>query len=394
MNQKPKLIRVTTVPVSLNILLRGQFEYMSEQGFEVLAVSSSGPELDEVAEREKVRTAVIEMSRKISPVKDLKSLWRMFRLFQKEKPDIVHSHTPKAGIIAMLAAKLAGVPIRLHTVAGLPLTETSGFKRKLLTAVEKMTYSCATKIYPNSKGLTEYILENRLTSPNKLKLIGNGSSNGIDTSHFSPDTVTEEQKTDLRKTAGISAEDFVFVFVGRLVGDKGINELVAAFSEICASDSNQNHPVPKLILVGNYETELDPLLPGTLKAIENHPNIFSAGYQKDVRPWFGISDCLVFPSYREGFPNVVMQAGAMGLPAVVSNINGCNEIISDGLNGLIAAKKDTAALKSAMLVMMNDQSVYRQLKSNARDRIVSRFEQKDVREALLGEYLAGLEERE
>lgn len=385
MNPKPKLIRVTTVPVSLNILLKGQFEYMSKQGFEVLAVSSSGADLDEVAEREKVRTAAVEMSRKISPLKDLKSLWQMFCLFQKEKPDIVHSHTPKAGIIAMLAAKFAGVPIRLHTVAGLPLMETSGFKRKLLTEVEKMTYRCATKIYPNSKGLNEYILENRLTAAKKLKRIANGSSNGIDTSHFSADTITIEQKAELRETSGISTEDFVFVFVGRLVGDKGINELVAAFSEI--SDSNQNHPTPKLILVGNYETELDPLLHETLKAIESNPNIFSAGYQKDVRPWFGISDCLVFPSYREGFPNVVMQAGAMGLPAVVTNINGCNEIITDGLNGLITEKKDTAALKSAMLLIMTDQSVYRQLKSNAREQIVSRFEQREAWEALLGEYL-------
>ncbi|MFA7616486.1 MAG: glycosyltransferase family 4 protein [Weeksellaceae bacterium] len=387
MNPKPKLIRVTTVPVSLNILLRGQFEFMSKQGFEVLAVSSSGPDLDEVAEREKVRTEAVEMSRKISPLKDLKSLRQMYRLFQKEKPDIVHSHTPKAGIIAMVAAKLAGVPVRLHTVAGLPLMETSGFRRKLLTAVEKMTYRCATKIYPNSKGLTQFILENRLTAANKLKQIANGSSNGIDTSHFSACTVTEEQKTELRKISGILADDFVFVFVGRLVGDKGINELVAAFSEICASGSNQNHTTAKLILVGDYETELDPLLPETLKEIDSNPNIFSAGYQKDVRPWFGISDCLVFPSYREGFPNVVMQAGAMGLPAVVSNINGCNEIIADGLNGLIVPKKDTAALKKAMLAMMTDRSVYKQLKSNARNQIVSRFEQKEVWEALLEEYL-------
>lgn len=387
MNPKPKLIRVTTVPVSLNILLRGQFNYMSEEGFEVLAVSSSGTELDEVAKRENVRTATIEMNRKISPVSDLKSLWQMFRLFKKEKPDIVHSHTPKAGIIAMLAAKLAGVPIRLHTVAGLPLMEASGFKRKLLTEVEKMTYRCATKIYPNSNGLTEYILENRLTAPKKLKRIANGSSNGIDTPHFSADQVTEEQKVKLKKISGISADDFVFVFVGRLVGDKGINELVAAFSEISAPDSNENHPTPKLILVGNYETELDPLLPETLKEIENNPYIFSAGYQKDVRPWFGISDCLVFPSYREGFPNAVMQAGSMGLPAVVSNINGCNEIITEGLNGLIVPVKDTAVLKSAMFEMMTDQSAYLKMKSNAREQIVSRFEQKEIWEALLGEYL-------
>jgi len=387
MNSKPKLIRVTTVPVSLNILLRGQFNYMSEKGFEVLAVSSSGAELDEVEKRENIRTAAIEMSRKISPLRDLRALWQMFRLFKNEKPDIVHSHTPKAGIIAMLAAKLAGVPVRLHTVAGLPLMETSGFKRKLLTEVEKITYRCATKIYPNSKGLTEYILNNRLTTAKKLKQIANGSSNGIDTSYFSADLVSEEQKVELKKMLGISAEDFVFVFVGRLVGDKGINELVAAFSEISKMDLKENYSEPKLILVGNYETELDPLLPETLKEIENNPHIFLAGYQKDVRPWFGISDCLVFPSYREGFPNAVMQAGAMGLVAVVSNINGCNEIITEGLNGLIVPVKDTAALRSAMLEMMTNQPVYLQMKSNAREQIVSRFEQKEVWQALLDEYL-------
>src|SRR5690554_2851562 len=232
---KTKIIRITTVPQSLKTLLKGQLRFMSENGFEVIGVSSSGKELEEVNKQEGIRTISIEMSRKITPIKDFRALWRFYKLCKKEKPTIVHSHTPKAGIIGMLGAKLAGVPIRLHTVAGLPLMETTGNKRKLLDFVEKLTYSSATKVYPNSKGLYDFILENNYTTKNKLKVIGNGSSNGIDTSLFSPDGITEEAKNTLRTKLNLSADDFVFVFVGRLVGDKGINELVSAFKRISES---------------------------------------------------------------------------------------------------------------------------------------------------------------
>lgn len=158
----PKLIRITTVPVSLNILLRGQHAFMRQQGFEVIGVSSGGGELQEVAQREQISTRRIEMARTISPLKDLKSLWQLYKLFRKEKPDIVHSHTPKAGLLGMLAARLSGVPIRLHTVAGLPLTESRGAKRKLLEFTEKLTYRCAHRIYPNSQGLCDFILQKKI----------------------------------------------------------------------------------------------------------------------------------------------------------------------------------------------------------------------------------------
>ncbi len=380
-----KLIRITTVPISLNKLLGRQLTFMNRH-FEVTAVSAHDEELKEVAARYGVKHAHVEMTREISPLQDLKSLWAFYRLCKKEKPLIVHSHTPKAGIVGMLGAKLAGVPIRLHTVAGLPLMEASGNNRKLLNFVERLTYSCATKVYPNSQGLYEFILKERFTSSNKLKVIANGSSNGIDTSHFSPAAIEERSAAQLKDELGISSEDFVFIFVGRLVGDKGINELITAFSKISKSADQQISNSCKLLLVGPLEAKLDPLLPETLNQIENNPDIISVGFQQDVRPYFAIADALVFPSYREGFPNVVMQASAMELPAIVTDINGCNEIIIHGKNGLIIPPKDSNALLNAMLQLWEDKSVYVQLQRNSRPRITSRYEQQVVWDALLGEY--------
>ncbi|MBF0598340.1 glycosyltransferase family 4 protein [Faecalibacter sp. WQ 117] len=401
---------------------------MSSKGFEVIGVSSAGAELDEVHKTEGIRIVPIEMSRKITPIADIKSLWQTYQFFKKEKPQIVHTHTPKAGIVGMLAAKLAGVPIRLHTVAGLPLMEASGNKRKVLDFVEKLTYNCATRVYPNSKGLYDFILTHQYTSEDKLKVIGNGSSNGIDTSFFSKDKISIDVQQNLKKELKITPSDFVFIFVGRLVGDKGINELVKAFKGLGSRDLGsgiweqevgsreqgagsreqgagnrdqgvgiwkqgsgnedwkENNSSAKLLLVGPLESDLDPLQPETLEEINSNPNIISVGFQKDVRPYFAVSDALVFPSYREGFPNVVMQAGAMGLPSIVSNINGCNEIIVEGQNGTIIPVKDAEAIYKAMEKMMNDQSYYTSLQVNSRPMIQSRYEQSLVWNALLEEY--------
>lgn len=383
LNPLPKLVRITTVPISHRVLLKGQHGFMREHGFEVIAVSTGGTELKDVGREEGVRIFPITMTRSITPFRDLISLWRLYQFCKKERPTIVHSHTPKAGIIGMLGAKLAGVSIRLHTVAGLPLMEATGMKKKVLDFVERMTYNAATKVYPNSKKLADFILENKYTTPDKVKVIANGSSNGINTTHFSPDQITALEKQDLKAKLNIQANDFVFVFVGRLVGDKGINELIKAFKSLSSMDLKQ---VPKLLLVGSLETELDPLHAETLEAINENEAIVSVGFQQDVRPYFAIADCLAFPSYREGFPNVVMQAGAMGLPSVVSNINGCNEIVIEGENGMIIPVKDATALKHAMLRMMEDVEFYKKLQANARHLITSRFEQELVWDAILEEY--------
>jgi capsular polysaccharide biosynthesis glycosyltransferase capM len=372
------------VPLSLKVLLKGQLRFMASNGFDVKGVSSEGEELREVHENEGIAVEAITMSRKITPFQDLKSLWQMWNFLRKEKPQIVHTHTPKAGIIGMLAARLAGVPHRLHTVAGLPLMEAIGTKRKILNFVEKLTYSSATRVYPNSKGLYDFILQNNFTQSNKLKIIANGSSNGIDTAFFSPDQVTEIEKVTLREKLNIQPDDFVFVFVGRIVSDKGINELIKAFSEL---QTVENKPTGiKLLLVGGLENDLDPLNPETLAEINQNKDIISVGFQRDVRSFFAIADALVFPSYREGFPNVVMQAGAMGLPSIVSDINGCNEIIIEGENGLIIPSKNVEKLKEKMLTLAKDKNLYTKLKGNSRRMIENRYEQSVVWNALLEEY--------
>ena len=380
-----KLIRITTVPISFKVLLKGQLRFMASNGFDVKGVSSEGEELREVHENEGIVMEAINMSRKITPFQDLKSLWEMWNFLRKEKPQIVHTHTPKAGIIGMLAARLAGVPHRLHTVAGLPLMEATGIKRKILNFVEKLTYSSATRVYPNSKGLYDFILQNNFTQSNKLKIIANGSSNGIDTAFFSPDQVTEIERVTLREKLNIQPDDFVFVFVGRIVSDKGINELIKAFSELQTAENNELTGI-KLLLVGGLESDLDPLNPETIAEINQNKDIISAGFQQDVRPFFAISDALAFPSYREGFPNVVMQAGAMGLPSIVSDINGCNEIIVEGENGLIIPSKNVEKLKEKMLTLARDKNLYIKLKENSRRMIENRYEQSVVWKALLEEY--------
>ncbi|WP_374330105.1 glycosyltransferase family 4 protein [Soonwooa sp.] len=377
---KPKLIRVTTVPISLDKLLGKQLSFM-DQHFDLTAVSADAPVLVEVGKKLGVKSYPVEMTRQITPVQDLKALWKMYRFLKSERPDVIHSHTPKAGLVSMLAAKLAGVPHRLHTVAGLPLMEAQGLKRKILMLVEQLTYTAATHVYPNSKGLSDFILENKLTTRSKLKVIANGSSNGIDTTYFDKDNLDQNDLLVLKKSLKIEDDDKVFIFVGRLVGDKGLNELIEAFDEI-----GKDNVKTKLILVGTFEDELDPLQTSTLEKIKSNSNIINVGWQTDVRPYLAIADILTFPSYREGFPNVVMQAGAMGLASIVSNINGCNEIIIEYKNGLIIPVKNKKALAEAMQKLLNDQALLNSLKTNARPMIVDRYQQQVVWDALLTEY--------
>ena len=419
-----KLIRITTVPLSLDKLLGKQLGFVSRY-YQLTAVSADGPELKRIAEKYGVDYCHVEMTRAITPLKDLAAVWKFYRFLKKEKPELVHSHTPKAGLVGMMAAWFAGVPVRMHTVAGLPLLEATGAKRTILNMVEKITYAFATKVYPNSFAMRDLIVKEGFCAPGKLKVLANGSSNGIDTEYFSPSAVTESMKTAVRADLGILEDDFVFIFVGRLVGDKGINELVEAFGKVkaeikgfCSAKEVASPPVAdrndrlmdnnkvedegkdeggienlshrrrnvKLLLVGPLEEELDALLPQTLEAIETHPDIISVGYQDDVRPYFAVADALAFPSYREGFPNVVLQAGAMELPAIVTDINGCNEIIEEGKNGMIIPVKDSAALGQAMEKMISNPHVYRSMKGNARPLIESHYRQEVVWKALLEEY--------
>lgn len=383
---KQKLIRITTVPRSLNKLLQGQLNFMNEY-FEVIGVSSAGEDLAELRHREKINTFSIEMNRQISVLKDVRSLIKMFFFLKKEKPMIVHTHTPKAGLLGMTAAYFSGVPVRLHTVAGLPLMEASGSKRKLLNFFEKLTYLFSTKVYPNSYGLRDFILENKFTKPHKVKVIGSGSSNGIDTKFFSNsknDVFTK--KKALMDDLKIKSGQFVFLYVGRMVGDKGVNELISAYSLFKQKYSNTI-----LLLVGKFEEQRDPLKKVTLDIIKDNDDILHVGYKKDVRPYFAISNVLLFPSYREGFPNVVLQAGSMGIPSVVTNINGCNEIVKNRENGLLIEPKNYQDLFQKMEIIFKDEKLYASLCKNSRGMIESKFSQNQIWKSLLNEYKIQIE---
>ena len=280
----------------------------------------------------------------------------------------------------MTAAWLARVPIRMHTFTGLVFPTQRGFIKKILVATDKIVCSMATNVYPEGKGVKNDLIANAITRK-PLKVLANGNVNGIDTAYFSTQHFTDSDKKALRLQWKIDPQDFIYVFVGRLVGDKGINQLVQAFSKI-----NEQHKNTKLLLVGSYEHDLDPLELSTLDSIYEKPNIITTGFQEDIRPFLAISAVFVFPSFREGFPNVVIQAGAMDLPSIVTDINGCNEIIQHNQNGIIIPPKDTDKLTHAMQQFFDDPVFCKSLGQNARPTIMSRYEQQVVWNALLAEY--------
>ncbi|MFK8059997.1 MAG: glycosyltransferase family 4 protein [Polaribacter sp.] len=381
-----KIIRVVTHLGSLNNLLQGQLRFVSTH-YNMIGVGSKGEPIDgqsiieKLIQRENTRIIPVEMTRQITPIKDILALYHLYKVFKKEKPLIVHSHTPKAGTLAMIAAKIAGVPHRLHDIAGLPLVEATGIKRRILNTVEKITYSFATKIYPNSFGLQDIIIDNNFTDRKKMKVLGVGSSNGVNTSHFDPSLYSKESNIKLREELSINKLDFLFIFLGRIVRDKGINELVNAFKQLA-----EKHNHTKLLLVGYYDPLTAELLPETIAEININKNIIVLNWQDDVRPFLSISNVLAFPSYREGFPNTVLEASAMKTPSIVADINGCNEIITDGLNGTIVPVKNTEALQSGMERLLLDTKYYEHLIDNSRTSICENYEQKDIWELILAEY--------
>ncbi len=378
MKKSVKIIRTCTVPRAFSEALNGQLKFLNNY-FNVIAVSSSGILLEETKKREGVRTISVEIERRISPLKDLISLIKLYVVFKREKPVIVHSINPKAGLLTMLAAKLAGVPIRIHTFTGLIFPTKTGFMQKLLITMDRLLCWSSTNIYPEGQGVKNDLISYKITSK-PLKILANGNVNGIDVSFFNPQKITEDGRNRLRETLKVSKTDFIFIFVGRLVGDKGVNELVSAFELV----KKYTKKKIKLLFVGGRD--IDPLKSETLTKIDNNNDIIEVGYQTDVRPYFAIAHCLVFPSYREGFPNVVIQAGAMGIPSIVSDINGCNEIIEHNKNGLIIPSKNVEELKNSMLELLNDDTLYNKLRQNNREMIINRYEQSVVWKALLKEY--------
>jgi glycosyltransferase involved in cell wall biosynthesis len=362
-----KIIILTTVPMSLATLVKGQAKYLSTY-YDVKLVTSYSEENDLIASYEGVEVKSINMSRQITPIEDLISLTKIFFYIIKEKPQIVYTFTPKAGLLGMMASFIARVPVRIHNIVGMPLMEASGNKKKLLKFIEKLTYFFSTDLFCNSFGLKEYI--NKNLTDKEVTVIAQGSINGVDTEFFK-NNFSQDEKSIIRDKYGIDKNSFVITFVGRIVKDKGINELVESFSELAKKYDNLI-----LLLVGDYEEHLNPITKENKVLIDSSKNIIMVGFQKDIRRFLSISDLFVLPSYREGLPNSLIEAGSFGIPIIATNINGCNEIINNKETGLLVEKKDKLSLKNAIESLITDEKLYNYIKLNIRNDMIERYDQK------------------
>ena len=431
-----KIIRACTVSLSVGFVAGMLPDLMKK--YEVVLLSSPGPEMDEAHERYRVRTIELPMERHISLMRDMVSLWRIIKVFWKERPDMVHSMTPKAGLLCMVAAWLTRVPVRVHTFTGLVFPTATGLQRRILMATDALTCFCATHVIPEGEGVKNDLLNNGITKK-PLRVLGYGNVMGIDMKRFDPkrfngnvngngnlngdDNVNvdvndngEAKKVPVNVPVLVK-NTFVFLFVGRIVRDKGMDELMAAFDML-----SKKYPQTRLVLVGPYEDSLDPVSDETRRIIKDNPAIEAVGTKRgdDLLAYYAAADCFVFPSYREGFPNTVIEAGAMGLPCIVTDINGSREIIVNGNgqramlahtfrcenvngnetlryengsgsvvvkdNGLIIPSKDAEALYEAMEMMMTDEEMRQGMASRARQMIADRFEQGFVRRCLYDFY--------
>lgn len=346
-----KLIRITTVPISLDKLLTHQMKFMKSNGFDVTMMSADGPEISRVVDREECEHIIIPLTRQITPIKDSVALYVLIKHLIRIKPDIVHSHTPKAGLIGMLAAWICRVPIRIHTVAGLPLQTSAGIKRRLLIQIEKLTYFFANQVWPNSNSIMEFIKKNQLCKGSKLQMIGKGSTNGIDLSEFSSSSLQEKKLNEIKDLISFNQNYKYILFVGRIVKDKGVEELVEGFVKMAKTIDSI-----RLIIVGPYEMDLDPISTKTKNEIETNKLIHYIGFSNDVKYYMHISSLFVFPSHREGFPNVIMQAALMECGVIASEIDGNIDLIEHGVNGLLFKKGDINGLIECTTSLIKDEN--------------------------------------
>lgn len=377
-NKSSSIFRLMTASGSLS-LLKGQLRELHNASLDVVVVSGGSKEqLSEISSDEGVDIRFIpHLIRPISIENDLRALYELIRLFRREKPNIVHANTPKASLLGMVAAWICRVPHRIYTVTGLRFETSTGFMRWLLKTMERITCACANKVVPEGQGVKKTLYREHITSK-PMAVLHNGNINGIDLKHFDRTSEVVNQANKIREEIGGS---FAYLFVGRIVRDKGITELVDAFERV-----HSEHPETRLLLVGTQEPELDPLPDRTQRLIADNNAIIEAGWQNDVRPWFVASDLFTFPSYREGFPNVVMQAGAMGIPSVVTDINGSNEIIIEGQNGAIIPTRDMDALYLKMTEALEQRDRLTEMSAQCRPMIASRYRQEDVWRATLDMY--------
>lgn len=373
-NVRPRLVYLVTVPISADTFLRGQLAFMRARGFDVTLVTSPGPELERVAEREGVRTVAVPMARPIRPPQDAGSLARLLRVLRALEPDIVNASTPKAGLLGMLAARALRVPIRIYLMQGLRLETTTGNLRRILSATERLASACAHTVVCNSESLLQAAVGGGHVPAWKARIVGEGSSNGVDPERYrrTPERIAEGRR--LLAAHGVTDDDEVIGFVGRFDPDKGIVDLLEAFSRL-----RRARPRAKLLLIGGgFADDNDRAI---AERVQSAAGVINFGKTNDVAPLYARMDVLAFPSLREGFPNVPLEAASAEVPAVGYRSTGVVDAIADGESGTIVPQRDVAALADALERYLADRELHARHAAGARARVLRTFARERVWEA-------------
>ena len=379
-SRPPKLAYVTTHAISAENLMHGQLTFLRERGFDITVIAAPSESLDIVREREQVATISIPIEREISPVADARTLAKLCDLFRKLRPDIVNAGTPKAGLLGMIAAKLTGVPVRLYTLRGLRLETTSGFKERLLTTTERIAANCAHQVICVGDSLRQEFVRRRLVEADKTIVLRHGSSNGVKAERFQYSAEQFAQIEQLRNSLGIPADAPVIGFVGRLTRDKGIVDLHEAFTRLL-----NEFPELRLVLIG-WPEEGDPVPANVWQSLQQHSQIIRTGAIKDPALHYGLFDVFVFPSYREGFPNVPMEAAAAGGPVVGSPATGTLDAVVDGVTGTLVPLQDSASLAAATANYLRNPLLRHRHGEAGRRRALTDFRREDIWQSLADLY--------
>lgn len=371
-----KVARVATVPFS-HRANQNMYGLLTEMGVEVMVVCSRIEGFEEIEKWGVNQVYEVPISREIAPLKDIISIWKLMVFLRKNKPDILHSSTPKGGLVCAFAGWLCRVPVRIHTFTGQRWAMLTGVKRTLLMVCEWVVGKLSTHLYADSPSQVEYLIQEGIVSQRKISCLGKGGFGGIDVDRFSPNI----REAGIQEKLGISPEDFVFVFVGRINNDKGINELAFAFSEFLRDAENV-----KLILVGPFEQHLNPISDENYDFLNKNPNVISVGLVENPEKYLAISDVMVFPSYREGFPTVVLEAAAMEVPTIGTDIVGGKDTIINGETGVLIPSHDREALLKEMLWAHTHRDQLRLMGRTARKWVCDNFETKAFSKMQLEEY--------
>ena len=383
-----RLCRVVTVPITFATLLRQQVVRVANSGFDVTLVSSPGPELAPFRNHPRIAVQPIALSRTPSPVSDLRAVARLFRLFRSRRFDIVHSSTPKAGLVCAVAAWLARVPVRLHTYTGQPWVELGGAIRWFARACDRLIGLLNTHCYADSASQRQFLIDEGLVRPDRISVLGHGSISGVDLSRFDRTVWGGERAEATRRQMGVPLDAPVILFVGRVTRDKGVCELVEAFQSPALRDTGAH-----LVVVGHFEPDRDPLPAEVIDQLTQDSRIHLVGFAEEPAQFVAVADLLCLPSYREGFGSVVIEAAAMGVPAVVTSIVGLADAVVVGETGLAVPPKQWRPLADALVTLLSDARQRAAMGAAAQARARRWFDSVAVDRAVIDAYWTHLGER-